>query len=1121
MRDRTENLIPRNRTDRPGRTSHTTNTDEGRENTSIPHVQPRASSRINDNYCVTELRARLLVGSTPRETLTVQSLETHVNLNVVNHVRSATGHPQRKGISPGLSFVKSKDCTLKHVKGASSVIQLPCVQPVTNVPLVVKDLPVGARLQNFWQTWLERGAGPKIVQVLREGYTLPIRIRPNLTRSPTVISRYANLHRNSYLLEALHQLIDKNAIELVHNQTSLGFFNRLFLVPKPNNKWRPILDLSKLNLFLKVEKFKMETPETIRTSLQRGEWVTSVDFKDAYFHIPIQEQSRKCLRFHVQGRTYKFRALPFGLSTAPMEFTVLAKEVKLMAIYKGVRIHQYLDDWLVRARSHQACLHHTQILVKMCQDLGWLVNLEKSELEPKQVFNFVGYQFDLRSGQARPTPDRWQSLQGKIQTLLLLPACPVRQFMSLIGLLTATEKQVHLGRLHMRPIQWHLKNNWRVPESLEKVIPLPRSLHPHLQWWLNESNVLQGQPLHPIKHALQMFTDASKEGWGTHLNELTARGSWSVPESKLHINYLELKADLLALKEFQDLCTDKIVLVATDNTTVVAYINKEGGMKSGPLCALLWRILTWCSQRQVTLKARHIPGRLNVIADKLSRLNQTIQTEWSLLPDVFQRLCSKWHRPQIDLFATRFSHKLPLFVSSTGHPGCSSGCTHSAMGGSGRIRLPTDRHIGESGGEATGLPVQETHSDCPGVAQHALVLGLGDHVKSGPSQPAQPAQSADTALQSDPSQKSDKSKSPCLAPRATKIKEQGFSETVAARIEAPQRRSTRSVYEAKWAIFTKWCVTNQVDFRSPPVKSVADFLMYLFEDKKLQPSTIDGYRSAIADKLGNTTVNISKDDNLTRLLESFHRDRPKGRRGIPSWNLSLVLHQLTKAPFEPLREASLKHLTFKTVFLLTLGSGKRRSEIHAWQHKNIRHQSDWSKVSLFPSPSFLSKNQLAKEGPESVAPVVIPDLAPTLDKSLKSDRSLCPVRALRYYLDRTSDLRQHKELVFVSFKKGFDKDISPATISSWIKQTVILCYELADHQAHTLHQVKAHDVRAFAASKAFQSGVSLEQILSACHWKSHNTFTQFYLKDVAWADSELFHLGPVVAAQQIHQTTRT
>ena len=553
--------------------------------------------------------------------------------------------------------------SIKIMKSASCVTQLLFANPVSNAPNAVPYLPVGARLQKFWDSWLKLGAGPKVVQILKEGYTLPFRVRPKLTRSPTVISCYVNPQRNSYLLEALHQLIDKNAVEQVINKTSLSFFNRLFLVPKPNNKWRPILDLSHLNPFLKTEKFKMETPETIRTSLQGGEWVTSIDFKDAYFHIPIQEQSREYLRFHVQGQTYQFKALPFGLSTAPLEFTVIAKEVKLMATCQGIRIHQYLDDWLVRAGSHQVCLRHTQHLVKICQDLGWLVNLDKSELEPKQIFDFVGYQFDIKVGRVRPTPDRWQGLQGKILEILDRPTCPVRQFMSLIGLLTATEKQVHLGRLHMRPIQWHLKNNWHVPESLEKVIPIPISLHPHLQWWLLEENVLSGQPLHPVRHALQLFTDASKEGWGAHLNDRTARGCWSLPESRLHINYLELKAVLLALKEFTDLCTGQIVLVATDNTTVVSYINKEGGMRSGPLCALLWRILTWCSQRQVTLKARHIPGRLNVIADKLSRLGQTIQTEWSLLTEVFQTLCQRWHRPQIDLFATRFNHKLPQFVS--------------------------------------------------------------------------------------------------------------------------------------------------------------------------------------------------------------------------------------------------------------------------------------------------------------------------------------------------------------------------------------------------------------------------------------------------------------------------
>ena len=167
---------------------------------------------------------------------------------------------------------------------------------------------------------------------------------------------------------------------------------------------------------------------------------------------------------------------------------------------------------------------------------------------------------------------------------------------------------------------------------------------------------------------------------------------------------------------------------------------------------------------------------------------------------------------------------------------------------------------------------------------------------------------------------------------------------------------------------------------------------------------MDGYSSAISDKLGNLPFNVSKDRNLACLLDSFHRDRPKGRKGILSWNLSLVLHQLNKAPFEPIKEASLKHLTFKMVFLLALGSGKRRSEIHAWQNKNIRHQSDWSTVSTYTSTQLSIQISAGQEGADSVAPVIITDLAPSLDMSLKSDRSLFLVRALRFYLDRTSDL---------------------------------------------------------------------------------------------------------------------
>ena len=121
------------------------------------------------------------------------------------------------------------------------------------------------------------------------------------------------------------------------------------------------------------------------------------------------------------------------------------------------------------------------------------------------------------------------------------------------------------------------------------------------------------------------------------------------------------------------------------------------------------------------------------------------------------------------------------------------------------------------------------------------------NVQSDPPVSAQPAQSGISTIQPNPAQEPVIPEPRCLAPRAIAIKEQGFSEAVVARIETPQRGSTRSVYEVKWTIFTKWCLRNQVDFRAPPQKAKADLLLHLFQDRKLQSSAIDGYRSAIAE----------------------------------------------------------------------------------------------------------------------------------------------------------------------------------------------------------------------------------------------------------------------------------
>ena len=170
------------------------------------------------------------------------------------------------------------------------------------------------------------------------------------------MSKYASPTKNKALLEAPESLIQKQAVEKVVVKSSLAFYNCRFLVQNPNRKWRQILDLSKLNLFLTTSTFKMETSETIRLSLQKGEWVTSLDFSDAYFHIPIAQSSRKYLMFHLNKVNYQFTSLPFCLTMALFEFTKVVNEVKLMAQARVIRNHQYLDDWWLRTPCQATCL---------------------------------------------------------------------------------------------------------------------------------------------------------------------------------------------------------------------------------------------------------------------------------------------------------------------------------------------------------------------------------------------------------------------------------------------------------------------------------------------------------------------------------------------------------------------------------------------------------------------------------------------------------------------------------------------------------------------------------------------------------------------------------------------
>ena len=285
-------------------------------------------------------------------------------------------------------------------------------------------------------------------------------------------------------------------------------------------------------------------------------------------------------------------------------------------------------------------------------------------------------------------------------------------------------------------------------------------------------------------------------------------------------------------------------------------------------------------------------------------------------------------------------------VAGSGSKSLGSGCSESVMGESGCVCFSSGISSQPGGFQDGGSGLSQNDPSCSGMVQHALVLGPGKSLSSGAlsvsTQKDLVTQPFNGVLHRNLSNLNLHAWLLESVPSKNKVSLRKWQQELRL-----LRDSTRAVYKSKWAIFVKWCDSHEVDFRSPSISQIADFLLYLFKERSLQPSTIEGYRTAIADMVDNDRLAISKDENLSRLLDSFHRDKPKGRRGIPSGNLSLVLHQLTKAPFEPLRKASLKHLTFKTVFLLALGSGKRRSEIHAWLFKNIRHQENWTQVSPY------------------------------------------------------------------------------------------------------------------------------------------------------------------------------
>ena len=410
----------------------------------------------------------------------------------------------------------------------------------------------------------------------------------------------------------------------------------------------------------------MESLAVILNAPIRNTWAASIDLKDAYLHIPIHPADWKWLRFKLGHQTYEFRCLPFGLSTAPRVFTRVVQEIAELLRRRGVQIFMYLDDWLILGTSPEVVQQHLDLVMEEVTNLGFIVNLEKSNLVPSQEPIFLGAKIDLREGKVFPTTERALALSLGSQHLASKSSAPAIEWLRVLGMMASMVNLIPLCKLHMRKIQLHFLTSFNIafqPET--SLVSVPTYVKRELQWWVNDSNTLTGVRFPPAPHQEVLTTDASKTGWGGFIGNESAKGSWSSQELFYHINMLELWAVRNSLLALEHRVIGKKVMIRSDNSTVVAYINKEGGTRSISLCRETILMFEWCIERNIQLLAIHIPGVENTKADCLSRDASLFVGDWAIAQPIFKDLIRLRNFPTIDLFASRTNNKLPVFCSRT------------------------------------------------------------------------------------------------------------------------------------------------------------------------------------------------------------------------------------------------------------------------------------------------------------------------------------------------------------------------------------------------------------------------------------------------------------------------
>ncbi len=431
-----------------------------------------------------------------------------------------------------------------------SVPSTPTPFRCTTTGMSIAPLEPHAHRLETWLTLLRLSRW--LTRTIRIGYVIQFARRP--PKFNGVLETSVAVWNSPVLREEIAVLLAKDAIEPVPPaEMRQGFYSPYFIVPKKGGGLRPILDLQVLNQALHKLPFKMLMHRRMIKCIQPQDWFAAIDLKDAYFHVSILPRHRPFLRFAFEGRAWQYRVLPFGLSLSPRAFTKVVEGALTPLREVGVRILNYLDDWLLLAQSGEQLGDHRDLVLRHLSQLGLRVNWEKSKLSPVQRISFLGVELDSVSMTARLTEERAQAALNCLSSFRGRNVVPLKQFQRLLGHMASAAAVTSLGLLHMRPLQHWLHSRlprwaWR-RGTLRVGITQQccRSLSP----WMDLAFLRAGVALEQVSRHTVVTTDASSTGWGATCNEQAASGLWTGPRLLWHINCLELWAVHLALRQFR------------------------------------------------------------------------------------------------------------------------------------------------------------------------------------------------------------------------------------------------------------------------------------------------------------------------------------------------------------------------------------------------------------------------------------------------------------------------------------------------------------------------------------------------------------------------------------------